>query len=130
MPGNPRRDSNPDQDDYVDSFAYAEGSRASSLGVFRTSAVYVSKAGQGLSMLLLGLRDSNANAERHAIALHARDYMEEDFIRRHGVAGRGHGCPVLVDADRDLAITTLRDGALIFVVDSRLTSQDYPNRRQ
>ncbi|MBD9416011.1 murein L,D-transpeptidase catalytic domain family protein [Pseudomonas sp. PDM16] len=81
-------------------------------------------------MRLLGLSDSNANAERRAIVLHARDYMEEDFVRRHGVAGRGYSCPVLADADRDLAITTLRGAALIFVVDSRLTSHDYLNRRQ
>ena len=81
-------------------------------------------------MRLLGLSDSNANAERRAIVLHARDYMKEDFVRRHGVAGRSHGCLVLAEADRDQAISALRGAALIFVVDSRLTSHDYLNRRQ
>lgn len=81
-------------------------------------------------MRLLGLSDSNANAERRAIVLHARDYMEEDFVRRHGVAGRSHGCLVLAEADRDQAVAALRDGALIFAVDTRRGSPSYIGQRK
>lgn len=125
------RGSDPDHDGYADSFSDAEGSHASSLGVFRTSTLYVSKEpGHGLSMRLLGLSDSNANAERRAIVLHARDYMEEDFVRRHGVAGRSHGCLVLAEADRDQAVAALRGGALIFAVDTRRSSPSYVSQRK
>jgi hypothetical protein len=125
------RGSDPDHDGYADSFSDTEGSHASSLGVFRTSTVYVSdEPGHGLSMRLLGLSESNANAERRAIVLHARDYMEEDFLRRHGVAGRSHGCLVLADTDRDQAVSALRGGALIFAVDTRRSSQSYISQRK
>jgi hypothetical protein len=125
------RGSDPDHDGYANSFSDTEGSHASSLGVFRTSTVYVSdEPGHGLSMRLLGLSDSNANAERRAIVLHARDYMEEDFVRRHGVAGRSHGCLVLAGADRDQAVAALRGGALIFAVDSQRSSQSYISQRK
>lgn len=125
------RGSDPDHDGYADSYSDAEGSQASSLGVFRSSTVYKSEErGHGLSMRLLGLSDSNANAEQRAIVLHARDYMEEDFVRRQGVAGRSHGCLVLAGADRDQAIAALRGGALIFAVDSRRSSQGYISRRK
>lgn len=123
--------SDPDHDGYADSFSDAEGSRASSLGAFRTTQVYQSEEpGHGLSMRLLGLSASNANAERRAVVLHAKDYMEEDFIRRHGVAGRSHGCLVLAAADRDAVIAALRGGALIFAVDSRQQSQRYLSQRK
>lgn len=112
--------SDPDHDGFADTFSDIEGSHASSLGVFRTGSVYVSdEPGHGLSMRLQGLSESNANAERRAIVVHARDYMEEDFVRRHGVAGRSHGCLVLANADRDEAIAALSGGALIFAIDSR-----------
>lgn len=125
------RGSDPDHDGYADSFSDVEGSRASSLGVFRAAQVYQStEPGHGLSMRLQGLSASNANAERRAIVLHAKDYMEEDFIRRHGVAGRSHGCLVLAAADRDATIAALRGGALIFAVDSRQRSQRYLNLRK
>lgn len=125
------RGSDADHDGYADSFSNAEGSRASSLGVFRTAQVYQSEEpGHGLSMRLQGLSASNANAEHRAIVLHAKEYMEEAFIRRHGVAGRSHGCLVLAAADRDAVIAALRGGALIFAVDSRQPSQRYLSLRK
>ena len=62
--------------------------------------------------------------------LHAKSYMEDDFIRRHGVAGRSHGCLVLAGTDRDKAIALLRGGALIFVIDSRLSAHHYLARNR
>lgn len=123
--------SDPDHDGFADTFSDHEGSHASSLGVFRTGTVYISdEPGHGLSMRLRGLSESNANTERRAIVVHARDYMEEDFVLQHGVAGRSHGCLVLASADRDKAIAALRGGALIFAIDTRVGSPGYIGQRK
>ncbi|MCY1438751.1 L,D-transpeptidase catalytic domain [compost metagenome] len=68
-------------------------------------------------MRLAGLSESNSNAEERAIVIHANTYMEDDFIRRHGVPGRSYGCLVLAGADRDLVIEQLAGGALILAID-------------
>ncbi len=118
--------SDTDHDGYAEHFADDDNSHASSLGTFRTGATYLSQApGHGLSLRLLGLSASNRNAERRAIVLHGNFYMEEDFIRRHGVAGRSHGCLVLANDDRDQVIAALPSGSLIFAIDSRRATQDY-----
>lgn len=110
--------SDPDHDGHADSFSNDPGSRASSLGLFRTSEVYDSdEPGHGRSMRLAGLSASNSNAEERAIVIHANTYMEDDFIRRHGVPGRSYGCLVLAGADRDLVIEQLAGGALILAID-------------
>ncbi|MCY1541488.1 L,D-transpeptidase catalytic domain [compost metagenome] len=112
--------SDTDHDGIADSFSNAFGSRATSLGLFRTSQVFDSEEpGHGRSMRLIGLSPSNSNAEERAIVIHANSYMEEDFIRRHGVPGRSYGCLVLAGADRDRVIEELAGGALIFAIDQR-----------
>ncbi|HSC83317.1 MAG TPA: murein L,D-transpeptidase catalytic domain family protein, partial [Pseudomonas sp.] len=115
-----------DHDGYAERFSDAADSHASSLGTFRTGASYLSPTpGHGLSMRLQGLSVSNRNAEQRAIVLHGNFYMEADFIQRHGVAGRSHGCLVLANADRDKVIDALQSGSLLFAIDSRQTAQDY-----
>ncbi|MDH4612592.1 murein L,D-transpeptidase catalytic domain-containing protein [Pseudomonas sp. BN102] len=112
--------SDPDHDGQADSFSNAFGSRATSLGLFRTAQVFDSdEPGHGLSMRLAGLSLSNSNAEERAIVVHANAYMEDNFIRRHGVPGRSYGCLVLASADRDKVIEALAGGALIFAIDQR-----------
>lgn len=107
--------SDPDHDGFATRFSNDFGSRATSLGVFRTSQVFDSdEPGHGRSMRLIGLSLSNSNAEERAIVIHANAYMEEAFIREHGVPGRSYGCLVLSSADRDQVIEQLRGGALIF----------------
>ncbi|MFZ6044811.1 murein L,D-transpeptidase catalytic domain-containing protein [Pseudomonas sp. CR3202] len=109
--------SDPDHDGYADSFSNDFGSRASSLGLFRTAQVFDSEEpGHGRSMRLIGLSLSNSNAEERAIVIHANAYMENDFIRRHGVPGRSYGCLVLSNADRNQVIQQLQGGALIFAI--------------
>ncbi|MFC5694599.1 murein L,D-transpeptidase catalytic domain-containing protein [Pseudomonas sp. GCM10022186] len=119
--------SDPDHDSHADNFSNAFGSRASSLGLFRTSEVFDSEEpGHGRSMRLVGLSPSNSNAEERAIVIHANAYMEDDFIRRHGVPGRSYGCLVLSNADRNQVIRQLQGGALIFAIsqkDQALASQ-------
>lgn len=109
--------SDPDHDGNADTFSNDPGSRATSLGLFRTAQVFDSEEpGHGRSMRLTGLSASNSNAEERAIVIHANAYMEEDFIRQHGVPGRSYGCLVLSNADRDRVIDQLEGGALIFAI--------------
>ncbi|UCP00539.1 murein L,D-transpeptidase catalytic domain family protein [Metapseudomonas lalkuanensis] len=115
--------SDPDHDGYADSFSNDFGSRSSSLGLFRTSQVFDSdEPGHGRSMRLIGLSTSNSNAEERAIVIHANAYMEDDFIREHGVPGRSYGCLVLARADRDRVIAQLSGGALIFAISQKFPS--------
>lgn len=112
--------SDPDHDGYADSFSNDPGSRATSLGLFRTSQVFDSEEpGHGRSMRLIGLSPSNSNAEERAIVIHANAYMEDPFIREHGVPGRSYGCLVLSSADRDRVIRQLEGGALIFAISQK-----------
>lgn len=109
--------SDPDHDGNADTFSNDPGSRATSLGLFRTTQVFDSKEpGHGRSMRLTGLSPSNSNAEERAIVIHANAYMEDDFIRQHGVPGRSYGCLVFSNADRDRVIEQLEGGALIFAI--------------
>lgn len=113
--------SDPDHDSHADRFSNDFGSRSSSLGLFRTSQVFDSQEpGHGLSMRLIGLSASNSNAEERAIVIHANTYMEDDFIREHGVPGRSYGCLVLASADRNRVIEQLKGGALIFAISQKL----------
>ncbi|MGH8354193.1 MAG: murein L,D-transpeptidase catalytic domain-containing protein [Pseudomonas sp.] len=111
------RGSDIEHDGYAKLFSDATGSHASSLGLFRTAQVYASEEpGHGRSMRLIGLSDSNRNAERRAIVIHANHYMEQAFIGRHGLPGRSHGCLVFAARDRDAVLELLQGGALIFAI--------------
>lgn len=111
------RGSDIEHDGYAKLFSDAAGSHASSLGLFRTAQIYASEEpGHGRSMRLIGLSDSNRNAERRAIVIHAKDYMEPAFISRHGLPGRSHGCLVFAARDRDAVLELLQGGALIFAI--------------
>lgn len=109
--------SDADHDGYAERFSNEPESHASALGAYRTGEVYRSEQpGHGLSMRLAGLDPSNDKAMQRAIVIHAMDYMEDRFIRQHGVAGRSFGCLVLSGGDRDQVIEALRGGALIFAI--------------
>ncbi|WP_028628742.1 murein L,D-transpeptidase catalytic domain-containing protein [Metapseudomonas resinovorans] len=112
--------SDSDHDSYADRFSNDFGSRATSLGLFRTSQVFDSEEpGHGRSMRLIGLSPSNSNAEARAIVIHANAYMEDAFILEHGVPGRSYGCLVLASTDRDQVIAQLKGGALIFAISQK-----------
>ena len=96
--------------DVVDSFA-------SSTGLFRTDEIYMSPTEvNGLSMRLRGLSPTNSNAFKRVIVIHAKWYVEPDFVALYGQAGRSDGCMVFSSADRDTVIELLRGGALIYAV--------------
>ena len=107
----------PSDDGYADVFSNVPHSEASSLGLYRTGATYVSaKKGHGLSMRLHGLSETNSNALERLVVIHANWYMEPGHIERQGRAGRSEGCMVFSAEDRDTVVRMLKGGALIYAV--------------
>lgn len=89
-------------------------SKASSIGVFRTDEAYYGR--EGLSLRLTGLeRGFNDNASRRYIVMHGGWYVEEDFIKRYGRAGRSWGCPAVPLELAKPIINTIKDHALFVV---------------
>jgi len=89
------------------------GSHQSSLGVFRTGAMY--KGDHGLSLRLDGLEAGiNDRAAERAIVVHGADYVSEKFAARFGRIGRSFGCPAVRPAIADSLIHVIRGGTLVF----------------
>ena len=59
-------------------------------------------------------RGFNDNAMRK-IVIHGADYAGEEFIQKHGKAGRSLGCPAVSNDISDDLITTIKEGSLLFV---------------
>lgn len=94
-------------------FSNDTGSHQSSLGVFRTGAVY--EGGHGVSLRLDGLEPGiNDRAAERAIVLHGAEYVSEQFAARFGRIGRSFGCPAVRPAITDSLIQVIRDGTLLF----------------
>lgn len=98
----------------TDYFSNKNDSKASSLGVYKTQGVYYGR--EGLSLKLEGLeRGFNDNAFNRAIVMHGGWYMDENFIKKYGRAGRSWGCPAL---PLDLAVpilNTIKDSSWFVV---------------
>jgi len=93
-------------------FSNVEGSKQSSLGVFRTAETYRGK--HGYSLRLDGLEpDHNDNARARAIVIHGADYNSDGFIAEHGRLGRSWGCPALDKAVATPLINTIKEGTLL-----------------
>jgi hypothetical protein len=109
-------------DDVAKAFSNVNGSKQSSLGLFRTGSTYV--GGNGYSLRLHGLEPGiNDLALERLIVMHGADYVSEDFIRRVGRLGRSWGCPAL---GRDVArpvIDAIKGGSLLYAYypDEQLT---------
>lgn len=100
-------------EDLATAFSNVEGSRRSSLGVFRTAEVYHGKHGR--SLRLDGLEPGfNDRARERAIVMHGADYVSEDFARRHGRLGRSWGCPALAQDVAQQVIDKIAGGTLLF----------------
>lgn len=75
-------------------FSNKYNSKASSIGVYKTNKSYFGR--EGLSLRLSGLdRQFNDNAENRSVVMHGGWYVEEQFIKKYGRAGRSWGCPAL-----------------------------------
>jgi hypothetical protein len=95
-------------------FSNKNNSRASSLGVYKTSQSYYGR--EGLSLRLEGIdRSFNDNAMGRSIVMHGGWYMDEGFIKRYGRPGRSWGCPAVPLSLYQAIITTIKDSSLLVV---------------
>lgn len=94
-------------------FSDIEGSKQSSLGLFRTAETYRGK--HGYSLRLDGLEPGwNGNARERAIVMHGADYADGEFVRKHGRLGRSWGCPAVRVAVATPLIDAIKEGGLLF----------------
>jgi hypothetical protein len=101
-------------------FSNVEGSRMSSLGLFRTAETYYGS--NGYSLRLHGLDPGyNDNALARAIVMHGAPYVSQEIAGRVGRLGRSWGCPAVRPEVARTVIDTLKGGALLFAY--------YPDRQ-
>jgi len=94
-------------------FSNIEGSKMSSLGLFRTAGTYVGS--NGYSLRLEGLeRGVNDHAGERAIVMHGAPYVSDAIARAFGRLGRSWGCPAVREEVARPMIDTLKGGALLF----------------
>lgn len=95
-------------------FSNTVDSKASSIGVYRTEKAYYGR--EGLSLRLEGLeRNFNNNAFNRYIVMHGGWYMDEEFIKKYGRAGRSWGCPAVPLSLYRSIITTIKENSLFVV---------------
>lgn len=95
-------------------FSNTNNSRASSEGLYSTKEAY--RGREGSSLRLKGLdRGINDMAEARAIVMHGGFYVEEDFIKKYGRAGRSWGCPALPSSQTTDIINAIKDNNLLLV---------------
>jgi hypothetical protein len=94
-------------------FSNVDGSKMSSLGLFRTGATYVGS--NGYSLRLEGLEPGfNDRAEPRAIVMHGASYVSRGLARELGRIGRSWGCPAVREEVARPVIDTLKGGSLLF----------------
>jgi L,D-transpeptidase catalytic domain len=95
-------------------FSNKHNSKASSVGVYTTEKTYYGR--DGLSLRLDGLdKGFNDNASSRAVVIHGGWYVEEDFIKKYGRAGRSWGCPALPLELTKPIINTIKDKSLLVI---------------
>jgi hypothetical protein len=94
-------------------FSNADGSHASSLGLFVTRDTYTGHNGYSLRMdgLEPGIND---DAMARAIVMHGAPYVNADSGRQMGRLGRSWGCPALRNAVAKPIIDVMKDGQFVF----------------
>ncbi|MDP3559437.1 MAG: murein L,D-transpeptidase catalytic domain family protein [Legionellaceae bacterium] len=96
------------------SFSNVYDSKASSIGVYTAADTYYGR--DGLSLRLNGLeRGFNDNAFNRYVVMHGGWYVNEDFIKKYGRAGRSWGCPA-VPLNLTASIINTIKGQSLFVV--------------
>lgn len=92
-------------------FSNNVNSKASSIGVFDSGKNYHGR--DGLSLKLNGLeKNFNDNAYRRALVVHGAWYVNENFIKKYGRAGRSWGCPTIPLNLVDPILKTIKDNSL------------------
>lgn len=94
-------------------FSNVEGSKQSSLGLFRTGETYEGR--HGYSLRLVGLEPGvNDRAAARAIVIHGADYVTPKFAVQNGRLGRSWGCPALDPRVSRQVIDTIKGGTAVF----------------
>ncbi|MFC7782592.1 murein L,D-transpeptidase catalytic domain family protein [Legionella taurinensis] len=95
-------------------FSNQYDSKASSIGVYKTEQAYYGR--EGLSLRLAGLDQGfNDNAIGRYLVMHSGWYVDEDFIKKYGRAGRSWGCPALPMHLAKPIIDTIKDNSLMVI---------------
>ncbi|NEH32602.1 murein L,D-transpeptidase catalytic domain family protein [Rhizobium ruizarguesonis] len=98
-------------DGIADVFSNVEGSKATSLGIYRCAETYQGE--NGYSLKLDGLEETNSRARSRAIVVHGADYVSPRFSHRYGRIGRSEGCPALDQLVARKVIEQLKQGSLL-----------------
>lgn len=94
-------------------FSNKQSSKATSLGTYVTKDTYIGS--KGYSLNLQGLEKGfNDNAYNRRVVVHGAWYVEPDFIKKSGRAGRSWGCPSIAKTLAKPVINTIKDGSVIF----------------
>lgn len=95
-------------------FSNKYNSKASSIGVYKTEKSYYGR--DGISLRLDGLdKGFNDNASGRAVVMHGGWYVNENFIKKYGRAGRSWGCPALPIELTAPIINTIKDQTLFVI---------------
>lgn len=95
-------------------FSNQNNSKASSIGIFQTDKPYYGR--HGPSLKLTGLDQGfNDNASSRDVVMHGGWYVEENFIKKYGRAGRSWGCPAVPDELITGIINKIKDRSLLVV---------------
>lgn len=95
-------------------FSNKFNSKSSSIGVYTTEKPYYGR--HGLSLKLDGLdRGFNDNASNRSVVMHGGWYVDDNFVKRYGRAGRSWGCPAVPDNLSKPIINTIKDKSLFVI---------------
>lgn len=94
-------------------FSNRNSSKESSLGTYVTRETY--NGSKGISLNLQGLEKGfNDNAYTRRVVMHGAWYVEPNFIKNAGHAGRSWGCPSIAQSIARPVINLLKGGSVIF----------------
>ena len=94
-------------------FSNKVSSKETSLGTYVTRNTYMGS--KGYSLNLQGLeRGFNDNAFNRRVVIHGAWYVEPDFIKKAGRAGRSWGCPSIAKTLAKPVINTIKGGSVVF----------------
>lgn len=94
-------------------FSNKTSSKETSLGTFVTKGTYMGS--KGYSLNLQGLEKGfNDNAYNRRVVIHGAWYVEPEFIKKAGRAGRSWGCPSIAKTMAKPVINTIKNGSVVF----------------
>ncbi len=94
-------------------FSNKSSSKETSLGTFVTRDTYMGS--NGYSLNLQGLEKGfNDNAYNRRVVIHGAWYVEPDYIKKAGRAGRSWGCPSIAKTLAKPVINTIKGGSVVF----------------